>query len=88
MMAEVKTMVSQYYSKCYHSTHAMMTEGFHMGHTIFVALQDVLARFHRMRGRPVLWLPGKFSVVYLKMLVQSVCYKRCILHACTTARIV
>jgi valyl-tRNA synthetase len=29
-----------------------------MGHAIFVALQDVLARFHRMRGRPVLWLPG------------------------------
>jgi valyl-tRNA synthetase len=29
-----------------------------MGHTMFVALQDVLARFHRMRGRPVLWLPG------------------------------
>ncbi|KAK1741008.1 valine-tRNA ligase [Skeletonema marinoi] len=30
----------------------------HMGHAIFVALQDVLARFHRMRGRPVLWTPG------------------------------
>jgi len=29
-----------------------------MGHAIFVALQDVLARFHRMRGRPVLWTPG------------------------------
>jgi valyl-tRNA synthetase len=30
----------------------------HMGHAIFVALQDILARFHRMRGRPTLWLPG------------------------------
>ena len=29
-----------------------------MGHAIFVSLQDVLARFHRMRGRPTLWLPG------------------------------
>jgi len=29
-----------------------------MGHAIFVALQDVLARFHRMRGRPTLWIPG------------------------------
>lgn len=29
-----------------------------MGHVMFVALQDVLARFHRMRGRPVLWTPG------------------------------
>jgi valyl-tRNA synthetase len=35
-----------------------VTGKLHMGHAIFVALQDVLARFHRMRGRPVLWLPG------------------------------
>lgn len=37
-----------------------VTGRLHMGHAIFVALQDVLARFHRMRGRPVLWLPGTF----------------------------
>lgn len=36
-----------------------VTGRLHMGHAIFVALQDVLARFHRMRGRPVLWLPGR-----------------------------
>lgn len=36
-----------------------VTGRLHMGHAIFVGLQDVLARFHRMRGRPVLWLPGK-----------------------------
>jgi len=35
-----------------------VTGRLHMGHAMFVALQDVLARFHRMRGRPVLWLPG------------------------------
>lgn len=35
-----------------------VTGRLHMGHAIFVAIQDVLARFHRMRGRPVLWLPG------------------------------
>ena len=35
-----------------------VTGRLHMGHAIFVALQDVLARFHRMRGRPVLWTPG------------------------------
>lgn len=35
-----------------------VTGRLHMGHVLFVALQDVLARFHRMRGRPVLWLPG------------------------------
>jgi hypothetical protein len=36
-----------------------VTGKLHMGHAIFVALQDILARFHRMRGRPVLWLPGR-----------------------------
>ena len=35
-----------------------VTGRLHMGHAIFVALQDVLARFHRMRGKPVLWTPG------------------------------
>lgn len=25
---------------------------------MFVTLQDVMARFHRLRGRAVLWLPG------------------------------
>jgi valyl-tRNA synthetase len=35
-----------------------VTGRLHMGHAIFVALQDILARFHRMRGRPVLWTPG------------------------------
>jgi valyl-tRNA synthetase len=35
-----------------------VTGKLHVGHALFVALQDVLARFHRMRGRPTLWLPG------------------------------
>ena len=35
-----------------------VTGRLHMGHAMFVALQDILARFHRMRGRPTLWLPG------------------------------
>jgi hypothetical protein len=40
-----------------------VTGRLHMGHAIFVALQDILARFHRMRGRPVLWLPGALCVI-------------------------
>jgi len=35
-----------------------VTGGLHMGHAMFVALQDILARYHRMKGQPTLWLPG------------------------------
>ena len=30
----------------------------HMGHAMFVTIQDIMGRFHRMRGRPVLYIPG------------------------------
>lgn len=30
----------------------------HVGHALFVALEDIMARWHRMRGEPTLWLPG------------------------------
>ena len=30
----------------------------HVGHAVFVTLQDILIRFWRMRGRKALWLPG------------------------------
>jgi len=29
----------------------------HMGHALFT-IQDIMVRFHRMKGEPVLWLPG------------------------------
>lgn len=35
-----------------------VTGGLHMGHAMFVALQDILTRFNRMRGKRTLWLPG------------------------------
>ncbi|MDO8559844.1 MAG: valine--tRNA ligase [bacterium] len=30
----------------------------HAGHAVMLAIQDIVARFQRMRGRRVLWLPG------------------------------
>jgi valyl-tRNA synthetase len=30
----------------------------HMGHALFASIQDTVVRFHRMRGRETLWLPG------------------------------
>jgi len=35
-----------------------VTGSLHMGHALTFTLQDVLIRFHRMRGRDALWQPG------------------------------
>ena len=35
-----------------------VTGRLHMGHAMFVAMQDVMIRFARMRGKSALWLPG------------------------------
>src|SRR6187399_1561141 len=35
-----------------------VTGRLHMGHALNNTLQDVLARFERMRGKSVLWQPG------------------------------
>jgi valyl-tRNA synthetase len=35
-----------------------VTGALHNGHALFVTLQDILARFWRMKGYDVLWLPG------------------------------
>lgn len=35
-----------------------VTGELHMGHAMFVTLEDVMARWHRMLGDPTLWLPG------------------------------
>lgn len=35
-----------------------VTGALHMGHAMFVTLEDIMARHWRMRGRPTLWLPG------------------------------
>src|SRR3974377_1857555 len=35
-----------------------VTGSLHIGHALNFTLQDVLARYQRMRGRDVLWQPG------------------------------
>src|SRR3989442_14484360 len=35
-----------------------ITGSLHMGHALNSTLQDILARYHRMNGRPTLWVPG------------------------------
>lgn len=46
----------------------------HLGHAVFVTLEDIMIRYHRMLGQPCLWLPGadhagiQTQVVYEKEL--------------------
>ncbi len=35
-----------------------VTGTLHMGHAAMLAIQDILIRYHRMRGEKTLWLPG------------------------------
>ena len=35
-----------------------VTGELHMGHALTDTLEDIMARWHRMRGEPTLWLPG------------------------------
>ncbi len=35
-----------------------VTGELHIGHALFVTVEDIFIRWHRMRGEPTLWLPG------------------------------
>ncbi len=35
-----------------------ITGGLHLGHALFVAMEDLMIRYHRMKGIPTLWVPG------------------------------
>ena len=37
---------------------ANVTGKLHVGHSLFVTLQDIMTRYHRLLGEPTLWLPG------------------------------
>src|SRR4030042_6963253 len=35
-----------------------VTGELHVGHALTATLEDIMVRWHRMRGEPTLWLPG------------------------------
>ena len=35
-----------------------VTGELHLGHAMFVAVEDLMIRYHRMKGVPTLWIPG------------------------------
>ncbi len=35
-----------------------ITGKLHVGHSLFISLEDLMSRYHRLKGEPTLWLPG------------------------------
>ncbi len=35
-----------------------VTGNLHLGHAMFLAMEDLMIRYHRMKGEPTLWIPG------------------------------
>jgi len=35
-----------------------VTGELHLGHVLFVSMEDMMSRYHRMKGIPTLWVPG------------------------------
>ena len=35
-----------------------VTGKLHLGHAMFVSMEDLMIRYHRMQGTPTLWVPG------------------------------
>ncbi|MBI2607361.1 MAG: class I tRNA ligase family protein [Candidatus Doudnabacteria bacterium] len=54
-----------------------VTGTLHVGHAVMLALQDIMIRFERMRGRKTLWLPGTdHAAIATQSKVESEIYKR------------
>ncbi len=53
-----------------------VTGTLHTGHAIMLAIEDVMVRYHRMRGEKTLWLPGTDSaVIATQAKVEQILYK-------------
>ncbi|MBI2617963.1 valine--tRNA ligase [Candidatus Kaiserbacteria bacterium] len=54
-----------------------VTGTLHMGHAAMLAIQDILIRFNRMRGKKTLWLPGvDHAAIATQSKVESDIYKK------------
>ncbi|HOW92781.1 MAG TPA: class I tRNA ligase family protein, partial [Anaerolineaceae bacterium] len=49
-----------------------VTGELHTGHAMFVSMEDLMIRYHRMRGIPTLWVPGTdHAGIATQMLVEK-----------------
>ncbi len=54
-----------------------VTGTLHMGHAAMLAIQDALIRYHRMRGKKTLWLPGTdHAAIATQSKVEKEIYKK------------
>jgi valyl-tRNA synthetase len=54
-----------------------VTGTLHMGHAAMLAIEDILVRFHRMRGKKTLWLPGTdHAAIATQSKVESILLKK------------
>ena len=54
-----------------------VTGTLHMGHAAMLAVEDILVRYHRMRGKKTLWLPGTdHAAIATESRVEQELYKR------------
>jgi valyl-tRNA synthetase len=60
-----------------------VTGTLHNGHALFITLQDVLTRYHRMKGDAALWLPG---VDHAGIATQAVVERELMRHEKKTRR--
>jgi len=53
-----------------------VTGTLHVGHASMLAIQDILVRYHRMRGHRTLWIPGTDSAALAtQSKVEEIIYK-------------
>lgn len=51
---------------------ANVTGELHLGHAMFVSMEDLMIRYHRMKGEPTLWVPGTdHAGIATQMLVEK-----------------
>jgi len=54
-----------------------VTGTLHMGHAAMLAIEDVMIRFNRMRGKKTLWLPGTdHAAIATQSKVEEILYKK------------
>lgn len=54
-----------------------VTGTLHMGHAAMLAIQDILIRYHRMKGYKALWLPGTdHAAIATQSVVEKELYKK------------